>query len=470
VPRPNWRNLPAVDPVDVPSRLSVTFLRHANACARSAYLYLKHGSAPAHELDRGTALHLWAEQVPWLLIQHDEPHLETDVGRDLMDKVLDDHPELGVTVEDAVHLRQMAYHLAGDARGRAGEIKPDGRPYPVGYAWRPGEVVAVERTFVLEVEGWRIVGKVDLAHLGEDRVLDVEDFKSSLHVPTLAEYDGSLQTKLYGALILFGQPATQSICAGCHGETLLRCQNCGNKDAMPGSPRIASGSILACDCSAECIGRGTLTDHEVLRCGECGDRGYTETLEPNVGEYVQWVRTSEVFPRYLSRDGTVATRSILYSRQEIHEFMGDLVRLVRRVEKAFDDWRWGAIRGTHCSICPAQSECPLPEVLRPHAGKINDLDRASEALEWCDSTADRIRATRAEVRAFARAREVTVPVGRDEEYVFELSESRKTDWDALEDGVERARRYGEPFALSQYVKPQKSTSFVKRKREVTADV
>lgn len=400
----DWRRLPLVDPVDPPRRLSVTMLRHADACMRSAYLYLVHGSLPSHELDRGTALHLWAEQIPWLLLQHGEEQLEHDVGRDLMQRVLDEHPELGVTAADAVRLREMAYHLAGDARGRAGERKPDGRPYPTGFAWRPQEVVAVERSFMLEVEGQRIVGRVDLAHLGADRVLDVTDFKTSLYVPPAAEYEGTLQTKLYGALLLFGQPVTDT------GE-----------------------------------------------------------LEPCVGEYVEWVRTSEVFPRYLSDDGSVLARSVVYSREELQEFVvDDLPRLVRRVVGALGSRDWPAIRGTHCSWCPAQGACPLPEHLRSHAGVINTLEQASEAMEWADAMADRVSATREEVKRFARAGGCTIPVGRDEEWAFVASESWRTDWDALQQGVERAMRYGEPFDLAACRRPTISNRFRRRRREEVA--
>lgn len=458
--RLDWRNLPAVEPIQRPRRLSQTVLKHANLCERSAYLYLRNGSVPAVELDRGTAFHLWAEKIPWLLLEHDEPILDTDVAKDLMEQVLDEHPELGVTVEDAKHLREMAYHMAGDDKGRAGERRADGKVYPVGFDWRPQEVVAVERMFGLEIEGWLVVGKVDLARIGKDRVLDIVDYKTAMHVSTAEEYEGSFQGKLYGLLILFGRPIVEAACPSCMGHLpILRCENCGNTDYYGGH---GPGLDI---CTAECVGRTKPTQHVAVPCDGCDDRGVVTTFEPCIGEGIQWARTSEVYPRYTRKDGTVVDRDAVYSRADLHEFLGDVQRLVRQMSERFDTWDWPAIRSdAGCGICPSQRDCPLPEALRSHAGTINTLEQASEALEWADTTADKIAATRKEVRAFAKRRQLTVPVGADAEYVFELVEKRQTDWEALELGVERARSFGEPFQLSEHVRSQSHTGFVKRKR------
>jgi hypothetical protein len=403
--RTNWRDLPPVEPIDQPPRLSQTVLKHANLCARSAYLYLRHGSVPSIELDRGTAFHLFAERAQLLLVEQDEPILEADVAKDLMDLVLDEHPELGVTAEDALHLREMAYHMAGDERGRAGAVKSDGKPYPVGFDWRPQEIVAVERMFALDVEGWTVVGKIDRLTFGADLVLGVDDHKSQLHVPRAEDYNGTFQTKLYVGSVMFGFPL-----------------------------------------------------------------GADEAREPSVGDRIQWARAREIYPRYLRGDGTVQQRDVVYSRAEIAEFLVDLARTVRKVDKALTDWKWPAIRSAAgCGICPCKAECPLPQHLRSHAGEVNSLDEASEAAEWADATSDLVRATREEIKRYARHHQVTVPVGGDEEYVFEVRESFKTDWEALEVGVERAARFGEPWSLDEVRKRQSSTSFVKRKREVTAD-
>lgn len=423
--RPNWRDFPPVELIDRPSRLSVTFLKHANGCPLSGYFYLRDGSPPSNDLDRGTALHLFCQEVPALLLAHAEAHregapeeavpvepvLETDAAKDLMNQVLDEHPELGVTVEDAVKLRQMAYHLAGDDRGRAGQRKPDDRPYPVGYAWRPDEIVAVERTFLLEIAGWRVIGRVDLAHLDRDMLLDVEDFRSSLHVPTAAEYDGSLPTKLYVALVMLGNPV--------------------------------------------------------------GPEG---VLEPSIGEFVQWARATEVFPRYLRDDGSVTTRSVIYSREEILEFVEDLERLVRAVDAALEPvevdagdsevthgQRWPAIRGSHCNLCPRPADCPIPERLRSHAGLVNDLERASEALEWADGQAALVNATRREVREFAKRQQLTIPVGADEEYGFVVTQTRKVDAEGMEAAAARSAQFGEPFDAESFIKRSTRTEFKKVK-------
>lgn len=418
--RPDWRNQPRVEPIDLPSRWSQTFLRHGDRCMRSAYLYLKHGSAPANHLDRGTALHVFAEQVPWTLLQSAqmdqegavpgsaEPApavLEADVAETMMNVVLAEHPELAVTIDDADHLREMVYHLAGDERGRDGKRRPDGRHYPVGFDWDPTAVVAVERMWVLELDGVRLVGKIDVAWLLASMVLRVRDYKTSLAIPKVEEFAGGFQLKFYGALMLFGQPLNEQ----------------------------------------------------------------TGELEPGIGDGINWVDVGEVYPRYTRRDdGTVMDRTVTFSRTELRKFVDeDLTRLVRRMKGAFETWEFPAARGdAQCSQCPASAECPLPSVLRPHAGEINTIEQAEEALTWAEMTAAKVSATRAEAKAFARAHGVTVPCGTDTEYAFVVDEKWSTRWEDLEEGVEKARLFGQPFALSEVRRRSASTSFKKRKREV----
>jgi hypothetical protein len=418
--RPQWRDLPPVEPIEPPGRFSMTLLKHADACLRSAYLYLKHGSAPSPELDRGSAYHLFAEQVPWTLLQSAqmdregaaegsiEPAaavLEADVAETMMNAILEEHPELAVTSRDADALRIMAYHAAGDERGRAGQRKPDGRPYPVGFDWAVGSLVAVERMWVLEIDGIRVVCKIDMAWLGADMVLRVRDHKTTLAIPTQDKFEGTFQLKLYGAAMLFGRPLNEE----------------------------------------------------------------TGELEPGIGGGVNWVDVGEVYPRYLlSTDGTMQQRTAVFSRAELQKFLDvDAVRVVRKLKGALESWKFDASRGSHCSICPAAAECPLPKVLRPHSGEINTLEQAEEALTWAEVTSARVNATRAEAKIFARAHGmIAVPCGTDEEYQWVASESWTTRWDALEEKVERARLFGEPFAMAEVRRRSSSTSF--KKVKVTA--
>lgn len=404
MPRPNYRRLDPVEPVEVPSRFSQTLLKHGNRCMRSAYLYLKLGSAPALQLDRGTAFHLWGEQVPWTLLQAGEEILTADLAEVMMNEVLDQHPELAVCAEDADALRVMAYHMAGDDRGRAGQRKPDGRPFPVGFAWRPAEIVAVERMWVLEVEGVRIVGKVDVAWLTERMQLQVRDYKTTLAMPKAEEFAGTFQTKLYGAQMLFGQPLNEQ----------------------------------------------------------------TGELEPSIGTGIGDVEVGEVYPRFLRRDdGTVQDRTQWFSRGELEKFVEvDVARLVRRFKAAFESWEFDAAHGSHCdSECPARALCPLPAALRQHAGEINSVAEAEEALEWAEVTAAKVSATRAEAKAFAKARGLdSIQCGTDVEYAFDLEERTSTDLDGLMERVEQARMFGQPFALAEVQRRSAHTKFKRRRR------
>lgn len=407
VARPEYRDLPPVEPIDVPDRMSMTLLKHGDACPRSAYLYRKYGSAPASQLDRGTGFHIFGEQVPWTLLQAEEEVLQPDVAEAMMNAVLDEHPELHVTSQDADDLRMMAYHMAGDPRGRAGERKPDDRPYPVGFDWNVNEIVAVERMFVLEVEGVRVVGKVDLAWFLANNTLKIRDHKTSMAMLDAAGFEGTFQTRLYGAMALFGNPLNEE----------------------------------------------------------------TGELEPCFGSGVNWADVGEVYPRFLERDtGRVQERAALLSRTDLRKFVDvDVARVVRKMKVAFESWKFGAARGSHCEICPAIRECPLPEALRPFAGKVNSLEQAAEALEWAEAKAAQVSATRAEVKVFARAHQVAVPCGTDQEYQFVVTDQWTTRWAELEAGVERARLFGEPFAMSEVRKRSVSTQF-KRVRVAPAEV
>lgn len=338
--RLNLRDLPPVEPVDPPERLSQTLARLFDRCKRSAYLYMKHGGGtPSHDLDRGTAAHMFAERLMRTLIEQEEPSLYAPAeGEDpvsaarqvasmtaaMVDEIAAEHPELTLPAFEWDAVRQMAYHLA------------------VGLDVDPRNVVGIEQKFVLDLEcGWTLSGKVDLASIDGDFGY-VDDWKTSFHVPPQGDFEKSIQVKLYAVLLMFGQPVTK--------------------------------------------------------------RPKGEERHPPLGDGLQFVRGRELYPRYLTDDLRLRERYSVFSRQQLVDFrLNDLERIGRDLSAALESWKFPAVPGSHCSECPCEPECPLPADLRRHAGEINSEEQAVEALAWAERTSDRVNATRKEVRNFAKS-------------------------------------------------------------------
>lgn len=414
-----YRDLPAItERVEAPARFSQSLLQKADACMRSAFLYLKyHGGAPAHNLDFGTAAHLVFERMMLDLIAVGERTLYAAAeGEDpaaaarevasltaaVVDEVLRERPELQVSKLGADQLRVLAFHWA------------------VAQPVDPECVVAVERKFVLDLEcGWTVSGKVDLAALEGSDTLYLPDYKSGFPPPAdESEPDEFFQLRFYSLLVLFGVPVEDVPCDLCGGTGKFTRQASDTpSDADP-------------DCTP-CAGRGTVE----------------QRLAP-IGDGINYVRPRLVYPRVLRQDGELHRRpeTGVLTRTEVADFRADVERDAVKVAGALESGKWPAVPGSHCSQCPCVAECPLPEALRAHAGSINSVEECAEALEWADRTGAGVSATRREARRFVEAHG-PVRWGRDKVTELEAGESWKTDWAGLEEGVRAAVEYGEPFDL-----------------------
>jgi hypothetical protein len=176
-----------------------------------------------------------------------------------------------------------------------------------------------------------------------------------------------------------------------------------------------------------------------------------------IGDGINWIRGRQVFPRYLSDDGLLMTREVVFSRQELTDWRFDVERLVRDLAGRFESGDWPAVPGSHCSMCAAPQECPLPPKLRDYAGTVNTVEQASLALGAADRTSAAVNATRKEVREFAK-RAGPIRVG-DGEYRWVETEKWDTDWEGLEEAVFEAVNFGQPFDMSLYRKRKPGTSF-----------
>ena len=389
------RHFEPVPPVDRPSRLSQTMLRHMDNCPRSGYLYLKHKGGPSSApMDRGSAFHLFAERMVVELVARGEkslfaPAQDGDGGAEdlsqaakdvasltqaMVEQVFEDRPEFVMPASERDAVRVMAYHLA------------------VAFDVDPQSVVGIERAFELDLEcGWKIVGKVDLAALPSATRGLVDDYKTSLAVPSQEEHAQSFQAKLYALLLMYGRP-------------------------VDGEP---FGSHLT-----------------------------------HVTGRMIYPRAK---PRETGKGLRLVQREATWSRGQLDEFRMDVEALGRRVSDALESGDWPAQAGPHCSECPAPRECPIPRELRNYAGTILEPEQASEAWEWAMRAKAAVAAVEKEVKAFAKAHGGVV-VG-DQVFEWRVSESRRlrsvggrSDWDGLAQAVLDAATYGTPFELEEFVK------------------
>lgn len=459
----DYRKLPAVEPIEPPSRFSQTLLAKHDDCPRSSYLYLKHrGGTGAHNMDRGSLAHEVFERALKTLVatgerqfSPEDPEQAASMMAAIVDEVLRDRPDLVVPRREVDDVREMAYHWA------------------VGYDVDPEHVAGIEQLMVLDLEcGWTISGKLDVIALPSVELGQVDDYKSGQALPTAEEYEGSVQPWVYAVLLLYGTPVTREGCYSCEGgaRVVYRCESCGGMDDF--LPGVRPLPCTTCE---------QMTEQELIPCPRCDGKGYRETRgEPGaLGGHLKGVLTREVYPRpKLRDDGTLHRRELLLARTAIADYRADLERMAFTLGERFKSWDFparssgGSENGSWCSRCPAPHECPLPEQLRDFAGTVNTLDEATEA--WTKVQHDKARnaAIEREVKNFCKAHNATLVVG-DQQWRWEPTEGRAlkkagrgSDWDGLEVAVRNAAEYGEPFDVAQWVLPTTSNGF--RKSKVTS--
>jgi hypothetical protein len=434
------RDFPPVEPVEPPSRLSMTLLRHYNDCNRSAYLYRKYRGGPAsQELNRGTIAHVAFQRMLEHMRDEGESRLPMDVAKDIMAEAIA-HTPITVPAEQQGKLRVMAAHFAE------------------GVVLDPATIRGVEQKVLLEIDGLPpLVGKLDVVLSPEDGTLEIWDWKTALAMTAVEEIaeklrDGRLAPKsfqllIYVLLAAFGIPVETETCEACEGTGKF----------------YSPGEVPNPDC-ATCEGRGSFD---------------TPIADEPLGHGRNLFRAFEQYPMFLfdrqhGGGQELGKRGPLeVTRPELIDHRLMLEGLAFKAAAAFgmveipgiEPWKFEAVSGTHCKVCPARAECPIPEHLRSWAGEINTVEQASEALEQLQHEKAHHRARDKEIKNFAKYHGITVPFGRDEEYGFEEQTSYSTDWHGLVDAIERSTVFGEPFDLEAHRKRSTSTRWVKRKRE-----
>jgi PD-(D/E)XK nuclease superfamily len=195
----------------------------------------------------------------------------------------------------------------------------------VGEYFDPTKVLLVESTFRLEIGGFVIVGRIDRADSNGYGRLDVIDYKTSLYMPDREEF-------IPQAYAPDGRPYFA-----------------GNFQTMLYATALAFGEI---------------------------DDGMALSGFEEYGLEL-------VYPRHL-QGGALARRGVTVTAQQLLDFKLDVEdQLTRLRETNLGEGRWQPTPGSHCGICPAEYECPLPRVLRP------DSQLASASIEKLEEMAAR---------------------------------------------------------------------------------
>jgi hypothetical protein len=414
------------------NRASMTFLKHADLCPRSGYLYALHkGEVQTPEMVRGSAFHALAERSLRAAMDQGEAYVPPEVVKVILDEVLAEYP---VPLSEHDYLREAAWRFGA-------EVAVD-----------PSTVVALETLFHLDIAGWQVRCKVDLAESLEDgAVCAVTDWKTARALPPYEEIarkrpDGRLAAKsfqlvLYGLALAFGVPVRVEECGMCKGD--------GNLYELD-----EPGVFVAGEPGGLCA---------MALCPECEGRGRTEVPEPfPVASRAQTFNLSYVYPGIEDNEGRMARRSVTLTRLELEEYRASLESLMRRVERSEQTGDWPAqVSDEGCGICPCRQECPIPVELRDHRGTVNTPEEASEAAERLAWEKRDHAARQKELREFAKVHG-PVPFGREMVMTFTTTPSERWDREGLVAASKRAAQYGEPFDPEDFVKRSESSRFAAR--------
>lgn len=405
-------------------RVSQTMLRMFNSCHRSGYLYAEtKGAVQTVEMLRGSAAHAIYERGTNLAIEHGEPMVPPELVKVLVNEVLAEYP---LPIEEHDYVREQAYRWASQ------------------FTIDPAAVIAVETLFVLDLGGWQVRCKVDLAELRAGGLqVYVGDYKTGRGAPPYDDIarkrpDGTIAAKnfqliLYALAVVFGHPVRVEPCA-----------------------HVLDGKTVEGD---------PLT----FECMICHNRGYVETIEPfPVAPRAQEVFAEFIYPGIEDGHGMILRRPMTLTRLELDEYRESMLAIVKQLQHAEESGDWPAIiSDIACDQCPAKMRCPIPSELRDRRGEINTMEELQEACERYYVEGKQREALRTEIKSTAKALggpRARVRFGKDR--VWELGDVRESttiaDKDAMWAAVERAVNEGVPFERSAFEKVGKTTPFAER--------
>lgn len=412
--------------------VSMTALKHFQACPRSGYLYLLHkGTAQSVEMARGSAFHEIAERATRAMLVEQEERMPGDLIKAIVQEVLAESP---VPWSEHDYIRECSYRWAEQT------------------TLDPSKVIGVEQLVELEVGGWRVRCKLDLIEQGADGSVRIDDYKTSRAAPPYEEIarkrpDGpaggkmaakQFQLVVYALAARYGHPVRVEPCAACGGGGV------GDLRWGPGiEPELGNTEIP---------------------CGSCGGRGHVEIPEPfPLAAGALWFDLRLVFPGIKNQEGTMVTRDVSLTPLELGEYRGSLEATLANLDRALETDDWPAIQSDEaCKECPASKLCPIPKELRDHAGEINSVDDLREASEVLERRKASDAALRKEIKSFMVGHDLReVRYGATRAWRFDYSESERIEHkDEMWAAIERAVEFGEPFDKGRFVRVVGSTKLV----------
>jgi hypothetical protein len=193
VPKSYYRDLPPIPEdergdVQIPAKLSMSFMQVFSHCPRSAFLDLKHGGgASSTPMIRGSLAHEVFEELTNMMILNDEPLMETDVAKEVVSAVLADHPEWVLPPSEVDHVRMMAYNWT-----RA-------------FKFDISEVFGVEQMWTLTLpNGIVIRGKLDMLLIGNG-MAKIRDYKTALSMMSQSDWEEDFQRGCYEVIVAKGE-------------------------------------------------------------------------------------------------------------------------------------------------------------------------------------------------------------------------------------------------------------------------
>jgi hypothetical protein len=182
----------------------------------------------------------------------------------------------------------------------------------------------------------------------------------------------------------------------------------------------------------------------------------------SIGAGINDVWFWEKYPRYRDKEtGALVAKEGAWTRPELHEFKVSLERNVALFERSLETGDWPARDGSHCSECPAQTECPIPAHLR-FQDEITTLAQAEDAFSLKMAGERDSRRVQSALRGWAQENG-PIYVG---DYAFDATpaESKEViDWDQLLLALRRTSELGAPFEMNDHVRLKQSTKFAKRR-------
>jgi hypothetical protein len=324
------------DPMDYfnQKQISQSALARLDSCPHSCLLYAKHrgSEGQSHAQARGSLFHAYAEWHVAECLRSGEEMLPPDVAREQMEQLCDERLDLVIPHFERDALRGMAWNFAE------------------GFVVDPKNPPMTEIDASMKVGDWTVVGRVDWVSVIAERDCYVQDFKTSLAMPSQEDFEKSFQVRLYALLLSEQNPRIDTFHLA---ETY---------------PRFLSKRCGAC---------GTFNDAKLEVCKECGDAGSFE-------------------PPALGR------RRMTLGKRDLHDFKRSVEGLLRKLDKCIETGVWPAspdshTKVAHCSTCPSQPECPLPRSQRP--AQITTPDECGRVL----ADVNRMDADSRRLKAAARA-------------------------------------------------------------------